>query len=187
MRHIQSIRPSGGVIGSSQNPLTYTTQRQTSMPPAFFFLFSLCTFVRTSLSWLSWFFPFVLILHHTQHKHPYSRRNFVFCSVSVLCLYYFSPDCPGFAFYPCCTTQTTQISMPPAGSEPAIPASDRPQTFALARSATGIRTRNPSKRSASDPHLRPFGDWGWFFKCLLTCISVIHPPSRCLLGLRCLQ
>ena len=37
------------------------------------------------------------------------------------------------------TTQTqTQTSMPPVGFEPATPASHRPQTFALDRSATGI-------------------------------------------------
>jgi hypothetical protein len=38
-----------------------------------------------------------------------------------------------------CTTHTTQTSMPPAGFEPAIPASDRPQTFTEDRSATEIR------------------------------------------------
>jgi hypothetical protein len=31
-----------------------------------------------------------------------------------------------------------QTSMPPAGFEPAIPASERPQTHALDRAATGI-------------------------------------------------
>ena len=35
-------------------------------------------------------------------------------------------------------THNRQTSMPPAGFEPAIPASDRPQTLALDRSATGI-------------------------------------------------
>jgi hypothetical protein len=33
---------------------------------------------------------------------------------------------------------TTQASMPPAGFGPVSPASDRPQTLALDRSATGI-------------------------------------------------
>ena len=49
-----------------------------------------------------------------------------------------------------------------AGFELTTPVSNRPQTFALDRSATGInkiRTRNPSKRSAADPRLRPFGHW----------------------------
>ena len=44
----------------------------------------------------------------------------------------------------------------PAGFKPIILASERPLTFALDRSATGIgriRTRNPSKRKASDPRL----------------------------------
>jgi len=36
------------------------------------------------------------------------------------------------------TTQSKQISMPPAGFEPAIPASERPQTHALNCAATGI-------------------------------------------------
>ena len=35
-------------------------------------------------------------------------------------------------------THKRQISMPPAGSEPATPASERPQTLALDRSMTGI-------------------------------------------------
>jgi hypothetical protein len=40
-----------------------------------------------------------------------------------------------------CTTHDThkrQTSMPPTGFEPAIPASERPQTHALDRAATGI-------------------------------------------------
>ena len=40
-----------------------------------------------------------------------------------------------------CTTHNThtrQESMPPAGIEPPIPASERPQTHALDRAATGI-------------------------------------------------
>jgi hypothetical protein len=43
-----------------------------------------------------------------------------------------------FAFCAYCTTHTTQTSMSPTGFEPETPASDRPQTFALGRSATGI-------------------------------------------------
>jgi hypothetical protein len=35
-------------------------------------------------------------------------------------------------------THKRQISMPPAGFEPAIPARERPQTHALDRTATGI-------------------------------------------------
>ena len=89
------------------------------------------------------------------------------------------------------TTQNThkqQISIPPAGFEPATPASDRPQTLTLDLSATvllcpdcagcafcpllyntqentnihspsGIRTRNPNNRAAVDPRLRPIGHW----------------------------
>ena len=47
-----------------------------------------------------------------------------------LCLH-----CPAFAFY---LQHTTQTSMPPARFEPAIPASERLQTCALGRAATGI-------------------------------------------------
>jgi hypothetical protein len=36
------------------------------------------------------------------------------------------------------TTNTTQTSMPPVGFEATIPASERPQTHALDRTATGI-------------------------------------------------
>ena len=36
------------------------------------------------------------------------------------------------------TKNTTQTSMPPAGFEPTIPASERPQIDALDRAATGI-------------------------------------------------
>jgi hypothetical protein len=57
------------------------------------------------------------------------------------------------------TTNTTQTSMPPVGSEPTIPAKERPQTYALDRTATGIRTRNLSMRAAPDPHLRQRGHW----------------------------
>ena len=49
-----------------------------------------------------------------------------------------------------------------AGFELTTPVSNRPQTFALDRSATGInkiRTRNPSKRSAANFRLRLFGHW----------------------------
>jgi hypothetical protein len=51
-------------------------------------------------------------------------------SVLLLC-----PDC---VFCPYCTRHTTKTCMPPAGFKPAIPASVRPQTLALDRSATGI-------------------------------------------------
>jgi hypothetical protein len=73
---------------------------------------------------------------HTQnsnetHIHASGGIFSLSLSLSVLYTYFFCPDCPGFAFYPYCTTHTTQTSRPPAGFEPAIPASDRLQTFAL--------------------------------------------------------
>jgi hypothetical protein len=41
------------------------------------------------------------------------------------------------------TTNTTQTSMPPAGFKPTIPVSERPQTHALDRTATGIGFFDP--------------------------------------------
>ena len=52
--------------------------------------------------------------------------------------------------------------MPPEGFKPATAASDRPQTIALDRSATGIgrnRTRNPSKPATADTRVIPLGHW----------------------------
>jgi hypothetical protein len=60
----------------------------------------------------------------------------VFVLFSVV--YYFVLNALHLAFCFYCTSHTTQTSMPPLGFEPAILASDRPQTLALDRSATGI-------------------------------------------------
>jgi hypothetical protein len=115
-------------------------------------------------------FCLFVFTYKTQHKHPCPRRvshpqsqqasshrptpqtsrppgsDFLslclcVCTLSVL----LCPNCPGFAFCPYCTTHTTQTSMPPAGFESAIPASDRPQTLALDRSVTGIGIRSPDR------------------------------------------
>jgi hypothetical protein len=74
--------------------------------------------------------------HNRQTSMP-PAGIFVLCTSSVLLL---CPDCPGCAFCPYRATHTTRTSMPLAGFESAIPASDRPQTLALDRSATGIGT-----------------------------------------------
>jgi hypothetical protein len=42
-----------------------------------------------------------------------------------------------------CPSNTTQTSMPPVGLEPTIPVSERLQTHALDRTATGIGYSNP--------------------------------------------
>ena len=55
----------------------------------------------------------------------------------LLYLYFFALTVLALTFVLCCKTHTTQTSMPPAGFEPAILASDRPQILALDRSATG--------------------------------------------------
>ena len=75
---------------------------------------------------------------HSQEKtsmHPLGLF-FVLCTLSV----FLCPDCPGFDFCPSVyNTHNTDIHAQ-VGFEPAIPASDRPQIFALERSATGIDT-----------------------------------------------
>ena len=80
-------------------------------------------------------------------KHRPQRIFFVLCTSSVLLL---RPDCLVSAICPYCTTHTTQTPMPPAGFEPATPASDRPQTLALDRSATGISS--PEVTTQSELH-----------------------------------
>ena len=57
------------------------------------------------------------------------------CTLSVLV----SRDCPGvYLLSLLYNTHKTQTSMPPAGFEPVIPACERPRTYALDRTATGI-------------------------------------------------
>ena len=95
----------------------------------FCFVLSLCTlycFVLTVLA-----FPVVLIVQYTQHKHPCRRRNFSR-------FFFFLSSFPSVPCYPLCTfislaftslipvRHKTLISMPPAGFQPAIPASDQP-------------------------------------------------------------
>jgi hypothetical protein len=51
---------------------------------------------------------------------------------------------------------TTEISMPPVGFEAKIPASERPQTDALDRAATGIgMIRYPDRPARSESLYRP--------------------------------
>jgi hypothetical protein len=54
---------------------------------------------------------------------------------------------------------TIQTSMPPSGFEPAIPASERPQAYALDRAATGIGgIRSPDHPARSESlHLLSYG------------------------------
>ena len=59
-------------------------------------------------------------------------------------------DCPGLRLLSL-LCNTTQTAMPPAGLEPATPASDRPQTLALDHSTTGIgRIRYPDRPGRSE-------------------------------------
>jgi hypothetical protein len=59
-----------------------------------------------------------------------------FCSLFLLYLYFFVVIVLALAFCPYCTTYTTQHPCP-----------------------GGIRTRNPSKRSAADSRPKPHGHW----------------------------
>jgi hypothetical protein len=82
------------------------------------------------------YYYFVLTVQHTQLKHPCPRWDFFLLYCIVLdfirtCLFWLS----------CILSLlTTQTSMPSVGFKPATPASDRPQTATLDRSATGIRS-----------------------------------------------
>jgi hypothetical protein len=62
------------------------------------------------------------------------------------------------------TTHTRQTSVPPNGFEPAIPASERPQTHALERAATGIGNQSYSKRNYTVYNLHT---WTW-------CIGIVR-------------
>jgi uncharacterized BrkB/YihY/UPF0761 family membrane protein len=98
-----------------------------------FFYFSLrCSSALTVLASF-----FVFIVQHTQQKYPCPSAGFFFCilSYSVLHPYLFVLNVLHFClFCPYCTTHNTNIHAP-----------------------GGIRTRNPNKRSAADPSLKPLG------------------------------
>ena len=77
-----------------------------------------------------------LVTLHSQETRPCLRRD-VFCTLFYFirtCLFY----CAIFCLYDFTYNTQRNTSMPPAGFESAIPASDRPQTLALHRSAIGI-------------------------------------------------
>jgi hypothetical protein len=82
------------------------------------------------------------------------HRDFFFCSLFVLYPHFFVLTVLASSFCPYCTTHTIQTSMPPAGFERTISASQRPQTLALDRSATGIRSPDRPARSDSLDRLR---------------------------------
>ena len=67
----------------------------------------------------------------------------------VLSFHFIRLDCPAF-----CLLLTTQTFMPPARFEPTTPSSDRPQTLALDRSATGMGRKFQRPNRKSNP--RPF-------------------------------
>ena len=107
---------------------------------------------------------FCILLYSARHLYLFFRLDYpAFCLLSftyntrpktihapggifLICLFSLTvllcPDYPGLCLLSLLynTHHTAQTSMPPAGFEPETPASDRPQTLALDRSATGIRT-----------------------------------------------
>jgi len=70
---------------------------------------------------------FTRFLDHTQRRTTLGRTPLDELSARRRNLYLTTHD-----------TLNRQTSMPPAGLEPTIPASERPQTYALDRAATGI-------------------------------------------------
>ena len=115
-------------------------------------LYSVCTSsLLGSFSWLSCILPFVCT-YNTQHKHPCLRRDF-FCLFSALYLYCFVLTALALPFVLLVqNTHNTNIQAP-----------------------GGIRTCNPSKRSAADPRLRPLDK---VRQCLtLEIRSPDHPAS----------
>ena len=86
-------------------------------------------------------------IHKTlkRDRHPCHRRDFFLSSRPIFVLHpylFLCLDCPNFDVF------TTQISMPPAGFESTLLASDRPQTLAVDLLATwiGIETCSILKR-----------------------------------------
>jgi heme/copper-type cytochrome/quinol oxidase subunit 2 len=97
-----------------------------------FFVFS-CTlyFIPTCFFVQSFLVLTFVFTYNTQHKHPYPwRDSFIF---SVLYLYFFVLTVLALPFF---SYRTTHIYTP-----------------------RGIRNRNPSKRSAAEPRLRPLVHW----------------------------
>ena len=101
-------------------PLPQHTQIQIYIYIFFFFLLSHCSPTRVMVS------SFLRFLDHTQRRTTVGRTPLDEWSARRRDL--------------CLTTHNThnrQTSMPPVGFEPTISASERPQTYALDRAATG--------------------------------------------------
>jgi hypothetical protein len=106
-------------------------------------------------------YPFYRKVGGPQTRYVRVRKNspppelfFVLCTLSIL-----RPDCPGFAFFPLLynTHNWTQHKYPCSLTEfePAIPASERPQTLALDRSDTGIGSIFVLKKNSIPAPSRP--------------------------------
>ena len=90
------------------------------------------------ISLLSLFITLSLLSTHTTQTSMPPVGFFYILLYSVCTSFYLFLcfHCPSFCFLPLLTTDNTNIHAP-----------------------GGIRTRNPSKRSAADPRLRPLGHW----------------------------
>ena len=82
-------------------------------------------------------FAFCPLLYNT-HIHVPGRIFFVCILLYPVFQPYFIFNVLHFCLFIFTNNTQTQTPMPPAGFEPATPASDRPQTLALDRSPTGI-------------------------------------------------
>ena len=117
----------------SQSAGLDVSKRKISCPSRDFFCILLyCLYVFRNCFFLSFsFFGCPAFCIYLQHL----QLSLVFCFYLIrIC--FFVLDCHVFCLFSVLTTNNTNIYAP-----------------------AGIRTRNPSKRSAADPRLRPLGHW----------------------------
>ena len=95
-----------------------------------FFSFIRCSFLPLCTFTSSILMSLIRLQHTTQTPMPPAGYFFALCTLAVL----LCPDCPGFVF--CLLLYKTNIHGP-----------------------GGVRTRNLSKRAASDPRRGPLGHW----------------------------
>ena len=119
--------------------------------PSAFLLYSLvlclyfirtCVFVLIVLHFA--FFVFIKT-RNTQTSMPPARLFLCSCCLSFCHFYPLCHSVPS-VIMSLIPQHTSQTSMPPARFEPATPASDRPQTLVLDRSATGIIKNNYTEK-----------------------------------------
>ena len=108
---------------------------------------------------------FVFTVKHTNHWPDFFLYSLVFCTSSVDRTCFLCLDCPAFRLW---LQHTTQTSMPPAGIEPAIPASGRQQaTIARLPGSAGFDPRTVQ------PVRSRYSDWA-----ISTHIMTVHSSSH---------